>query len=163
MKPWQRLNGGSLQWIRIAERALRRTNIKPISNLIGRRNKLLLYELLRKPRCFIPITSTVDPGYKKLAYKKYPLIVNAYLGPDWQFHSFWNPYVRKFDYKKHQWRSPDVDYIRDPLYLVVWNWVICFLFCSRRKKRMRSSCSTTASRLPRLPTPAGTSAFVSNL
>ena len=31
---------------------------------------------------------TVDPGYKKLACKKYPLIANAYLGPDWQFHSF---------------------------------------------------------------------------
>ena len=31
---------------------------------------------------------TVDPGYSKLAYKNYPLIVNAYLGPDWQFHSF---------------------------------------------------------------------------
>ena len=33
-------------------------------------------------------TNTVDPGCKKLAYKKYRLIVNVYLGPDWQFHYF---------------------------------------------------------------------------
>ena len=24
--------------------------------------------------------------------------------------------MRKFEYRKHQWRSPDVDYIRDPLF-----------------------------------------------
>ena len=34
------------------------------------------------------LDNTVDPGNKKPAYKKYPLIVNTHLGPDCLFNTF---------------------------------------------------------------------------
>ena len=67
--------------------------------------------------CWLSDLSTVDPGYKKLAYKKYQLIVNSYLGTDCQFHSFFFK-IRIYEssiIRNTNSRSPDVDYIQDPL------------------------------------------------